>query len=123
MELLFSYGTLQLDSVQLSTFGRLLEGKSDVMTGFELSPLKIEDASVIAVSGKSEHTIGRFTGNESDEIDGVVYEITQEELLKSDEYEVAPCLRLKVRLKSGTHAWVYIDGRYPPSQIEKGATD
>lgn len=29
--LLFSYGTLQQDDVQLSSFGRLLEGQADAM--------------------------------------------------------------------------------------------
>ena len=29
--LLFSYGTLQLESVQLASFGRLLAGKRDAM--------------------------------------------------------------------------------------------
>ena len=32
--LLFSYGTLQLESVQLSSFGRRLEGEPDAMTGY-----------------------------------------------------------------------------------------
>ena len=31
--LLFSYGTLQQDEVQLSSFGRLLDGEEDAMTG------------------------------------------------------------------------------------------
>ena len=32
--LLFSYGTLQLDSVQLASFGRLLEGEADALPGW-----------------------------------------------------------------------------------------
>ncbi|MGH9961724.1 MAG: gamma-glutamylcyclotransferase, partial [Pyrinomonadaceae bacterium] len=37
MPLLFSYGTLQQESVQLSTFGRLLQGQGDALLGFEQS--------------------------------------------------------------------------------------
>jgi len=33
MPLLFSYGTLQQQSVQQSTFGRLLTGRSDALVG------------------------------------------------------------------------------------------
>jgi hypothetical protein len=32
--LLFSYGTLQRDEVQLSSFGRLLDGEDDAMVGY-----------------------------------------------------------------------------------------
>lgn len=31
-ELLFSYGTLQLEKVQLESFGRVLKGTKDAMT-------------------------------------------------------------------------------------------
>ena len=110
-ESLFSYGTLQLDSVQQATFGRLLTGKPDVLTGFELRPLQIDDKYVIAVSGKSEHTIAAFTGRDSDTIPGTVFEVSAEELQHADEYEVEPCRRVSVVLQSGRSAWVYVDGR------------
>ena len=42
-EVLFSYGTLQLEAVQMATFGRQLAGTSDALRGFELVLLKIED--------------------------------------------------------------------------------
>jgi len=67
-QFLFSYGTLQLDAVQMATFGRLLVGKPDVLTGFEEASLEIEDQTVISISGKATHTIARFTGNASDTI-------------------------------------------------------
>ena len=42
-ENLFSYGTLQLQSVQLNIFGRILEGVPDVLTGYKITLVKIED--------------------------------------------------------------------------------
>ena len=69
-ELLFSYGTLQLVTVQMATFGRQLAGTSDVMQGFELVSLKIDDETVVAISGKADHTIARFTGRASDLVSG-----------------------------------------------------
>ncbi len=50
MEKLFSYGTLQLDSVQQANFGRLLQGASDVLIGYVLDKLEITDEEVISVS-------------------------------------------------------------------------
>jgi hypothetical protein len=61
-ELLFSYGTLQLDAVQMATLGRLLTGKPDVLTGFEETSLEIEDQAVISISGRATDTIAKFTG-------------------------------------------------------------
>src|SRR6185295_6493071 len=83
-EFLFSYGTLQLEAVQLSTFGRLLPGESDALPGFELAPLEIEDEAVIALSGKSVHTIARFTGRAADVILGVVFRLTPEDIQHAD---------------------------------------
>jgi hypothetical protein len=46
-ELLFSYGTLRQREVQLSTFGRVLDG----IVGFDLDYVMITDPHVIATSG------------------------------------------------------------------------
>ena len=44
---LFSYGTLQQPEIQLSSFGRLLHGEEDAMTGYQASMMEITDAAVI----------------------------------------------------------------------------
>lgn len=108
MENLFSYGTLQLETVQVSTFGRKLEGYSDCLIGFKLFSVKIEDEAVIASSGMTEHPIITFTNNLSDKIKGTVYKITQEELHQADRYEVDDYKRVDVELQSGKRAWVFI---------------
>ena len=113
-EFLFSYGTLQLESVQMATFGRLLESSVDALSGFELAPLKIEDETVIATSGKAEHTIARFTGRVSDEIRGRVFRLTREDIEHADKYEVDACKRILVTLRSGKQAWVYVDAQHTP---------
>ncbi|WP_404995505.1 hypothetical protein [Burkholderia cepacia] len=45
-EHLFSYGTLQLEPVQLTTFGRRLDGREDAMPGYAMTMLKIDDSEV-----------------------------------------------------------------------------
>jgi len=64
--LLFSYGTLRQPEVQRATYGRLLEGRSDVLVGYRLAPLAISDPEVVRISGKAVHTIARFSGEPGD---------------------------------------------------------
>jgi hypothetical protein len=113
-ESLFSYGTLQLEPVQLATFGRRLEGSVDALPGFEQSMMEIEDPAVVATSGKTHHPILKFTGRDSDVVEGTVFKITAEELQNADRYEVAAYKRIAVSLRSGVRAWVYVDARYAP---------
>ncbi len=109
--LLFAYGTLRQLNVQLAIFGRALEGRADVLTGYALLPLRVVDPGVIATSGTAHHTIVRETGNPLDEIPGLVFRITRTELAAADAYEVADCKRVSVRLGSGIDAFVYVDAR------------
>ena len=82
---LFSYGTLQLKNVQKETFGRNLLGKKDILLGYKLESLKIKDPSVL----------------------GTVFEVTSDELIEADNYEVEDYKRIEVILKSGIKSWVY----------------
>jgi hypothetical protein len=113
-ELLFSYGTLQLEAVQLTTFGRRLTGTNDALYGFDVVDLEIEDQAVVAISGKAQHTMARFTGRASDVVSGVVFAVTPAEIQSADKYEVAAVKRVAVVLQSGARAWAYVDARYPP---------
>lgn len=111
---LFSYGTLQQENVQMATFGRLLQGDLDHLVGFEQSLMKIEDAGVVATSGKTHHPVVRFTGRQGDLVPGTVFEISDAELAMADRYEVAAYKRVAARLKSGKEVWVYVDARFAP---------
>ncbi len=111
MPLLFSYGTLQQENVQLSTLGRRLNGQRDELPGFEQSSVRIEDPQIVAASGKTHHANVKFNGNESSCVSGMVFEITDAELARVDEYEVAfNYERLSAPLASGRQAWVYVHG-------------
>ena len=106
--LLFSYGTLQLESVQLSSFGRRLDGEPDAMTGYARTMVEITDPDVLAASGERFHPIVSPSDDPSDEVAGTVFRISAEELAAADRYEVADYTRVQVRLKSGHDAWVYV---------------
>ena len=107
-EVLFAYGTLRQTNVQMALFGRPLTGQADTLVGYNLGPLEIIDPAVIAASGSALHTIARQTGNSLDKLPGLVFRITPEELALADEYEVADCKRVRVRLASGIQAFVYV---------------
>ena len=107
-ESLFSYGTLQNESVQLSTFGRVLKGYPDTLVGYRLEMIEIKDKDVIASSGTAQHPIIQHTSDYSDTIKGTVFNITKDELKQADNYEVDDYKRILVQLKSGNNAWVYV---------------
>lgn len=107
-EKLFSYGTLQLPAVQWATFGRLLSGSAAILKAYRLSILPISNPGVIAASGMAEHPVLVYTGEQQDCVEGVVFELSPEELELSDSYESADYKRISVVLNSGVKAWVYV---------------
>jgi gamma-glutamylcyclotransferase (GGCT)/AIG2-like uncharacterized protein YtfP len=101
MPLVFSYGTLQQENVQLSTFGRLLHGQRDELPGFE---------QVVATRGKTHHANVTFNGRNDSRVSGTVFEVTDAEVAAADQYEqLANYKRIAVMLGSGKQAWVYLD--------------
>ena len=115
MRLLFSYGTLQQDDVQRSTFGRLLQGEPDELAGYELSSVAIDDPEVVATTGMTHYANVVPNGKSDSRVSGTVFEITDAELAASDEYELpAAYHRIVVVLASGKEVWVYRhDGSAP----------
>ena len=116
MPLVFSYGTLQKERVQFSTFGRRLKGQEDELVGFEPSLVKIEDPEAVARTGKPHHANVTFNGRDDSRVSGTAFEITDAELAAADRYErVDGYRRIAARLASGRQTWVYIDARSAPA--------
>ena len=105
---LFSYGTLQLETVQLENYGRILKGAKDVLEHYKIEQLEITDKAVLAKSQQQFHPIAIPSKNREDHIEGVIFEITEEELFETDTYEVSDYKRVLESFKSGKKAWVYI---------------
>ncbi len=105
---LFSYGTLQLDSVQLATFGRLLDGRDDTMPGWRKDMLEITDPGVLNTSGERFHPMVVLSCDPVEAVPGKVFAITADELARADDYEVSDYKRVEVILTSGVTAWVYV---------------
>jgi hypothetical protein len=106
--LLFSYGTLQQEDVQIATFGRRLEGAADALPGYRHDWLRITDPEVVRTSGSDRHPIVAPSDAAADAVQGMVFRITAAELAAADTYEVSDYKRVLVRLRSGVQAWVYV---------------
>lgn len=108
MPYLFSYGTLQKEQVQLETFGRILKGDRDILTCYQLKMLAITDSEVLRKSNQRYHPILEFSGNAEDEVEGVLFEVGIEEILKADKYEVDDYKRIETVFKSGKKGFIYV---------------
>jgi gamma-glutamylcyclotransferase (GGCT)/AIG2-like uncharacterized protein YtfP len=108
MENLFSYGTLQMERVQLELFRRTLKMEPDALVGYKKEKIKIKVESVVNLNGEEEHVIISYTGNDTDIIEGAVLSVTQDELEHADDYETHDYKRINVLLRSGKPAWVYV---------------
>ena len=85
--------------MQLSTFGRRLAGDCDELPGFRLG-----------TSGP--HADAVFTGDQTDRVAGMRFDVSADELASADEYERADqYTRVAVTLASGREAWVYVSDR------------
>ncbi|MEP6783932.1 MAG: gamma-glutamylcyclotransferase family protein [Acidobacteriota bacterium] len=109
MPRLFSYGSLQDEDVQLSTFGRKLEGEKDLLVGYEPSLVKINDTGVSARLKKTHHDNVSKTEDDWSNVQGTVFELTDAELVMADGFEAQYNFkRVTVPLASGSDAWVYV---------------
>lgn len=98
---LFVYGTLREKDVQLKYLGRMINDNKDSLGGFTMSRVIINE---------TEYPILIEDVHSKEIINGMVLEITNDELIKLDEYETNLYVRKRVRLKSGKEAWVYKKG-------------
>ena len=109
MPLLFSYGTLRDEQVQVELFGRTLVARNDELLGFREDVIRVADPDFARTSGKAEHAILRPTGALDDRIPGVALVVTDEELALIDRYEPVEYARVLTILASGARAWVFVD--------------
>lgn len=107
-EYLFSYGTLQKDSLQLDLFGRLLQGTKDKLMGYKVAPAEITDEAFLSKGEQKDQLTVTVSPDKNDAIEGMVFEITAEELLHADKYEPVNYKRIQIKLESGKEAWVYV---------------
>ena len=98
MPILFSYGSLQRDDVQVASFGRVLPGWPDELVGFTLVP-----------AGAHSPHANVVRGSEGSRVPGHAFEISDTDLAAADEYERRDAYtRIRGRLASGKETWVFV---------------
>lgn len=96
MEHLFVYGTLQSAEVQRRVIGRAVTGTRDTLDGFMKSRVAMGDGIfplIVPQHGAS--------------VEGLVLEVTEDDLRRMDIYETSAYRRIWVKLRSGLESWVY----------------
>jgi gamma-glutamylcyclotransferase (GGCT)/AIG2-like uncharacterized protein YtfP len=99
---LFTYGTLQHEDVQENLFGRVLQGTPEKLIGYVLKRIQIEEEFGIV-----HYPVIVETKNNTDFIEGIVYEVSDKELHQADLYEGMHYKRVEVHLHSNQKAWAY----------------
>lgn len=94
---LFVYGTLLDSKVQLKIICRKVVGVGDFLDGYEKIKMKFTDGEYPSI-----------VRNESKTVEGAVLELSKDELYRCDLYEGEEYKRIKVLLRSGSKAWVYV---------------
>jgi gamma-glutamylcyclotransferase (GGCT)/AIG2-like uncharacterized protein YtfP len=99
---LFAYGTLQHEDIQENLFGRVLKGTNEKLIGYALKRIQIEEEF-----GVVQYPVIVETNEDSDYIDGIVYEVSEADLKQADLYEGMHYKRVEVLLQSNQKAWAY----------------
>ena len=102
MEKLFAYGTLKDKDIQENVFGRILQGVPETLMGYVVKEILIEEEF-----GMESYPIIAPTNNNEDTIEGIVYDLTLQELQLADTYEGSHYKRVEVQLQSNEFAWAY----------------
>jgi len=107
--LIFSYGSLQQEAVQLSTYGRVLRGDLDELIDWVRTSINVPASHKAAAAGITHYAnVERAPGSGS-RVAGTLFEITDAELAAADAYELdAEYIRVLAILGSGQSAWVYV---------------
>ena len=96
-ERLFVYGTLKNSDIQRNIFGRTVNGQKDSLFGYR--------ESMTMVGGEAFPLI---IPDVSGRVEGLVLELTADDLDLADKYETDAYRRIKIFLNSGITAWVYV---------------
>ena len=91
----------------MDLFGRKLTGEIDRLEGYKIKPVIISDLAFLERGEDQNQKIAIHTNNPADKIEGTAFEVSEDELMLSDQYEPVDYKRVMVKLKSGRSAWIY----------------
>lgn len=95
-ENVFIYGALNFKETQIRVIGRMVDGTPDKLPGYRLDKIMVDGIA---------HNI--VVKDEKGTVEGIMIQVTKEELNKIDDYKTGAYKRGRVILTSGKMAWVY----------------
>lgn len=105
-DLLFAYGTLREEKIRFAITGKKSFTLTDRIVGFELSEIQEGEITYPAL----------VPGNNT--IDGLVFVVTDEDLVHLDAYEGPEYKRQQLVSQAGHEVWVYLKNDTPNKGIE-----
>jgi gamma-glutamylcyclotransferase (GGCT)/AIG2-like uncharacterized protein YtfP len=110
MPLVFSYGSLQEEAVQRSIYGHVLRGEPDELLHCRRERIVVPPWHKAAAAGVTHYQNVIFEPGSDGRVKGTALELTEAELIASDEYErEANYVRVPATLASGRPVWVYVN--------------
>jgi hypothetical protein len=110
--MVFSHGSLQQPDVQVSIYGRALQVEPDELVDCIRTQVEVPPWHKAAASGTTHYANVEFVTGSGGRVAGMVFELTDAELLITDAYERdAEYVRILAQLASGRSAWVYVSAR------------
>ncbi|MCJ7932422.1 MAG: gamma-glutamylcyclotransferase [Chryseobacterium sp.] len=77
-----------------------------MLSGYQLRMIEITDPEVLRKSGQQYHPVLAFSGDTGDEVEGMLFEVTEEEILQADAYELEDYKRIETTFKSGKKGFI-----------------
>jgi gamma-glutamylcyclotransferase (GGCT)/AIG2-like uncharacterized protein YtfP len=106
---IFSYGSLQQEAVQISAYGRVVQGEPDALLDCVLTLIEVPKLHKAASSGLTHYKNVESSPGSGSRVSGTVFEISAQELAVTDAYEQeSDYVRVGAVLASGRSAWVYV---------------
>jgi gamma-glutamylcyclotransferase (GGCT)/AIG2-like uncharacterized protein YtfP len=123
---ILSYGSLQQAAVQISVYGRVVQGEPDDLVDCVLTLIEVPRLHKAASSGLTHYKNVEFSPGSGSRVSGTVFEISERELAVTDAYEQeSDYVRVRAVLASGRNAWVYMSagtaGDFGAAATEKQA--
>lgn len=101
---IFVYGTLMLGDVRERVLNKKISGEYDSLKGYRLTthPVLTSYPVIETIPEWHNHTT----------VDGMVFEVDNDDLIKLDRYESTYYKRINVTLESGLECMVYVENKF-----------
>jgi gamma-glutamylcyclotransferase (GGCT)/AIG2-like uncharacterized protein YtfP len=108
MALVFSYGSLREEAVQIAIFGRVVRIEPDELIDSVRTLVAVPKSHKAAAAGLTHYANVEDAPGSGSRVPGVVLELTEPQIAVCDAYEKdADYVRVPAILASGRRAWVY----------------